>query len=92
MSLLTLAIWITGIIIFFSAGIALLPNGSDYPFPSQISTAIATIWQWLYSLNNILPVDTFAQVLFYGVIIRLITQYYWPTIDWLFKRIRGTDN
>jgi len=92
MSVLSLAIWITGILIFFSAGIALLPDGSSYPYPAEITTAITTIWQWMYSLNNIFPIDTFAEVLFYGVLVKLVTQYYWPTIDWLFKRIRGSDN
>jgi len=92
MSLITLGLWISGILLFFSVGISLLPSGADYPMPEIFTTGIQTIWSWMYSLNGIFAVDTFGQVLFYGVLINLVTQYFWPSIDWLFKRIRGTDN
>jgi len=70
-------------------GVALLPNGADYPFPPQAVTAIQTAYHWMYSLNMLFPVDTLIQVAYYGIIITIFTKLVWPTVFWLFKTVTG---
>jgi len=89
MSLLTLALWIAGVIAFVGTGLALLPAGADHPLPIEIITATQTLYTWLYSINNILPVDTLVTVLGYGVLIEIITRIIWPMVFWLIKVITG---
>jgi len=69
--------------------VALLPNGSDHPLPPELITATQTLYQWLYSLNGVLPVDTLAQVLGYAILIEIFTRLVWPIIFWVMKTITG---
>jgi len=70
-------------------GIALLPNGADYPYPTEATTAITTAYTYLYSLNLILPVDTLVLTSFYGITIMIVTRLVWPAVFWLFKTVTG---
>jgi len=87
MSLLTLTLWVAGIIVFLAGGIALLPDGDLYPLPDAIITATQTLYIWLYSFNQIFPVDTLAQVLFYGVLITVTAKFVWPSLLFIFNKI-----
>lgn len=89
MSLITLGVWIAAVIAFLATGIALLPNGADYPLPQEVVTATQSLYQWLYSLNSIFPVDTLVAVLGYAVLIEIFTKLVWPLIFWIFKTITG---
>jgi len=89
MSLITLAIWITAVVAFLAAGIALLPNGSDHPLPPEIITATETLYSWLWSFNSIFPVDTLVQVLGYAVLIEIFTKILYPMVFWIIKTLTG---
>jgi len=89
MSLLTLGIWIASVITLITAGVALLPNGSDHPLPPEIVTGTQTLYHWLYSFNNILPVDTLILVLGYAVLIEIFCRIVYPLIFWLIKVVSG---
>jgi len=88
-SALSLAAWVTAVIAFVAIGIGLLPNGADYPFPPEFATAISTLYQWLYSFNMLLPVDTLAQILLYSVTLEIFIRFVWPIVLWVMKTITG---
>jgi len=87
MSLLTLGIWVVATVAFIVAGIALLPDGNDYPLPPEFATAIETLYTWLYSFNNLFPVDTLVQVLLYGVLLLIVTRILWPMIFFIIRLV-----
>jgi len=89
MSLLTLGIWIASVLGLLSAGIALLPDGSAHPLPQGVIDATQTLYVWLYSFNNIFPVDVLIQVVGYAVLIEIFTRIVYPLIFWLLKVITG---
>lgn len=89
MSTVAVFAWVTAVITFLVAGIALLPNGADHPFPAEVGSAIVTLYQWLYSFNFLFPVDTLVQVLVYGVAIDVFARFIWPIIFGVFKSITG---
>jgi len=83
------ALVIAATLTLLAFGIALLPNGADYPFPQQATDLIETVYTWMYSLNMLLPVDTLADVLFWGFTVIVFTDVIWPAVLWLFKTLTG---
>jgi len=90
MSLITLSLWVTGIVVFLGGMVALLPPASSYPYPADITTAITTLYQWLYSFNHILPVDTMITILKYSIVLAFLTRLLWPSLVWIFESLTGT--
>lgn len=86
-AILTYGIWLTAFITAFVAGINLLPSASQYPVPVEISQAIATIWGYLNAWNQILPIDTLFTVLYWGIIIRILTRIVYPGVFYIWKTI-----
>lgn len=82
-------IWIGAMIVFVLIGIAFLPDGSAYPFPTEITTGIVTLYSWLYSLNALIPVATAAQIFVIGVVVEITTRLVWPLVSWVIKTFTG---
>jgi len=83
------AIWGAAMLTLLGIGLLLLPNGADYPFPVEATNTIETVYTWMYSLNMLLPVDTFAEVLYWGFVIIIFTDIIWPAVFWVFKTLTG---
>jgi len=88
-SALSMVAWVTALIAFIAAGIAILPNGSDHPFPAEVGDALVTLYQWLYSFNFLFPVDTLVQVLVLGILVDVFARFVWPIIFWVMKTVTG---
>lgn len=89
MDIFTLGIWIAGVLVFLAAGVALLPDGSAHPLPPDVITATQTLYVWLWTFNNIFPVDTLMQVLKYGIYTEIVVRIFYPVIFYLIKVITG---
>jgi len=90
MSLVTLGIWVAGVFALIVAGIALLPNGADHPLPPEIASAMINLYHWLYSLNNILPVDTLIKVVGIAVLLEIFTRIVYPLVFTFIKWMSGS--
>lgn len=85
-SYLNYTLYLGAVLALITAGYALLPPASAHPYPPEIATAITTLYSWLYSLNNIFPVDTLVTVLGYSIVLELIVSFFYPVIMWIIKR------
>jgi len=83
------AIWTAAVLSLLGIAMVLLPNGADYPLPAEAVSTIETVYEWMFSLNMLLPVDTLADVLFWAFTIIIFTDVIWPGIFWIFKTITG---
>jgi len=86
---LTLTIWVGAVIAMISVGFAFLPSGANYPLPDEMVTGIHTLYGWLHSFNELLPVDTLVKVLIAGMAIKLTLKMLWPSMMWVIKTITG---
>jgi len=78
-----------GITAFILLGaFALLPDASDHVFPTEIATAITTLYQWLYSFNNIFPVGTLITVVSYTLGLEIVLNFLMPVIFWLINQFK----
>jgi len=69
-------------------GFALLPNSTQYPYPTEIATALITLYSWLYSFNNIFPVDTLIVVVSYTLALEVVLTFLMPVVFWLYAQFR----
>jgi len=83
MSLLTYVIWFVAFLTAFVVGINFLPSASDYPVPLEIGQAITTLWGYLNSFNQILPIDTLFDILYLSILYQIIIRILWPSIFWV---------
>jgi len=74
---------------FITVGLALLPDGASHPLPQGVIDATTTLYSWLWSFNNIFPVDVLVQVVGYAVLISIITGIVWPIMFWIIKVVTG---
>jgi len=89
LALLPYAAWGAFVLTLFAIAILILPNGADYPVPTEALDGIRTIYEWMYSFNLLFPVDTFIDVVYYGMWILVVTRVMWPFVFWLFKSLTG---
>jgi len=82
-------LWFSAILAMLLVGIQFLPNGADYPFPTQASSAIISLYSWLYSLNALIPVATAAKIFTFMVIIDITVQLVWRLVMWVIKVVTG---
>lgn len=82
-------IWIGAVFLMIVAGIAFLPDGASYPFPATVTTAIVSMYSWLYSLNALVPVSEAATVFSLTVLIEITVGIVWRLVMWVIKIITG---
>lgn len=87
MSLITLAIYLSALFVLITGMIALLPDGQDYPYPSQVETGIETIMAFLFNFDLIFPVTEFFTVMRLAVAIIFITRFIWPSAVAIFNMV-----
>jgi len=89
MSLLTGAIYITGVYLAIVAALNLLPTYSELPLPEEMLTAFQTIMSYMIAWNDILPIDT----IIYCASIVLSAQlliFLWRGSIWIIRLVRGS--
>jgi len=85
----TKIIWVGAVFLMIAAGIAFLPDGATYPFPTTITTAIVSMYSWLYSLNALIPVAEAATVFSLTVLIEITVGIVWRLVMWVIKIVTG---
>jgi len=83
------AVAIGSTFILLIGGFALLPDASQYPYPTEIATALVTLYTWLYSFNSIFPVDTLIVVVSYTLALEVIIMFLMPVVFWIMGQFRG---
>lgn len=90
MSILSLGIWIVGIIGLLAVGFSLLPDASSIPYPDQITESINAVWSYIAVMNELLPVNTALTIFLAMLGARFFIHIVWPSILWFLKYIRGS--
>jgi len=90
MSLLTLGIYVAGLFVLLGALVVLLPNGTDYPLSPQFIEAIQTLYAWLYSFNNLFPVDTLVTILALSIFLEFLIKFVWKGALWIIHVLAGS--
>lgn len=88
MNLLTLGIYLVALFVVLTAIIAFLPSGASHPLPNELVEGTTAIFQWLWAFNDIFPVDTLFQTVWYGVLITITLKIVWPSLIWVFNKLR----
>jgi len=84
-SLANAAVYLVGIATMLGALIALLPSSAEYPFPPEIQDFLYTAVEYMYSLNTILPIQEFFNIIQYALVIMFLTRLVWPSAMWIFR-------
>jgi len=90
MSLVTLALYISGTIAALGALISFLPDGSYYPYPDEITLGFVYLKLIVNTFDLVLPVSEFFQILEYGIYIFFVSRIIWPSAMWVFKAMTRT--
>lgn len=77
------------VVAVFALMIAVLPDGVDYPFPAEAAVLLRDSYTALYTLNILLPVDTFIEVIYYAFYMLTFTRVIYPIGFWLMKTVTG---
>jgi len=87
MSLITLGIYIAGAMLALGVLVGLLPNGADYPFPTEIETMLIAVVSYGLMFNTILPIQELLYFFRYAATILFISRIIWPSAMWIFKAV-----
>jgi len=80
-------IWLGLVISSILASIALLPNASKYPVPTEFGLAFEVMRGYINALNEIMPIDTIFTIVTWSVIIMFVTKIVYPLIMWIISKI-----
>jgi len=83
MSLLTLGTWVAVLGLALLAGFSWLPDAEDYPYPTEVGTAITDIIGYTFSLDEILPITEFFAVISIWLVFMLVWRFIWKGILWI---------
>jgi len=63
-----------------SIGYGFLPDGAQHPLPTEFTTAIQTLYSYLYTMNTVWPVDTAITVFVLAIGLEIYIGLLWPFI------------
>lgn len=87
MSLISTGLYVFGVMALLGILIALLPAGTDYPFPPQVATMLTTVIGYGMMFNTILPIQELLWAMKNGMMIAFFSRLIWPSAMWIFRAI-----